>query len=99
MATLKIENIAQINGEVAIAWEDGVETYLREEELRKSCPCANCQGEPDAMGRVVRPPVIYSPKSFDLVNIEIVGGYAVKFGWADGHATGIYSYAFLRKLG
>ena len=99
MATLEIENIATINGEVAIAWKDGLESYLTEEELRKACPCANCQGEPDAMGKVVKPPVSYSPKSFQLVKIEIVGGYAVNFGWADGHGTGIYSYAYLRNLG
>ena len=99
MAIFEIENIATINGEIAIAWKDGMETYIAEEELRKACPCANCQGEPDAMGRVVKPPVHYSSSSFRLVKMEIVGGYAVNFGWADGHATGIYSYAYLRELG
>ncbi len=99
MATLQIENIVTINGEVAIAWKDGVETYIQEEALRKACPCANCQGEPDAMGRVVKPPVSYSAKSFQLMKMEIIGGYAVNFGWADGHATGIYSFSYLRQLG
>ena len=99
MATLQIENIVTINGEVAIAWKDGVETYIQEEALRKAYPCANCQGEPDAMGRVVKPPVSYSTKSFQLMKMEIIGGYAVNFGWADGHATGIYSFSYLRQLG
>jgi len=48
--------------------------------------------------RVVRPPVDYNGKSFDLIKMEVVGGYAVSFSWADGHSTGIYSYDYLRSL-
>lgn len=58
MAKLAIENIASMNREVAIAWSDGVESYIGFEDLRRACPCATCQGEPDAMGRVVKPPVV-----------------------------------------
>jgi DUF971 family protein len=98
MVKLAIENIASISGEVAIAWQDGTETYIKLEDLRRACPCATCQGEPDAMGRVVKPPVDYKAQSFDLVKMEVVGGYAVSFSWADGHSTGIYSYKYLRSF-
>jgi DUF971 family protein len=98
MAKLAIENIASIGGELAVAWQDGTETYLGLDSLRQACPCATCKGEPDAMGRVVRPPVNYSGKSFDLIRIEVVGGYAVRLGWGDGHSTGIYSFEYLRSL-
>ena len=98
MVKLVIENIASINREVAIAWGDGVESYLGLEALRRACPCATCQGEPDVTGLVVRPPVSYAATSFDLVKMEVVGGYAVSFGWGDGHGTGIYSYEYLRSL-
>lgn len=98
MAKLEINNIALIGSELAVAWQDGSEIYLGLEALRRACPCATCQGEPDAMGRVVRPKVGYSGKSFELVKMEIVGGYAVNFRWADGHSTGIYSYEYLRRL-
>jgi len=98
MVKLAIENIASISGEVAIAWQDGTETYIKLEDLRRACPCATCQGEPDAMGRVVKPPVSYTAKSFGLVKMEVVGGYAVSFSWADGHSTGIYSYKYLRSF-
>ena len=96
---LKLENIASIGAELALAWSDGVETYIQHEDLRKSCPCANCQGEPDALGRVVKPPVHYNAKSFSLVRWENIGGYALAFHWEDGHSTGIFSYEYLRKLG
>lgn len=95
---LTCQHIASMGDEVAIAWSDGLETYLKHENLRRACPCANCQGEPDALGRVVRPPVHYAGKSFQLVRFENVGGYAMQFFWADGHNTGIYSYEYLRKL-
>jgi len=98
MGKLAIQNIASINGEVAVAWEDGQETYITFEDLRKACPCASCQGEPDAMGRIVKPPVHYSAQSFNLIKIDIIGGYAVCFSWADGHSTGIYSYEYLRSF-
>lgn len=96
---LKLDNIASIGDELAIAWGDGLENYIKLEDLRKACPCANCKGEPDALGRVVRPPVHYNEKSFDLVRFENVGGYALQFFWADGHSTGIFSYEYMRKLG
>lgn len=95
---LIIANIATFNDELAIAWEDGVENYLKLEEVRRACPCATCQGEPDVTGHVVRPPVSYNDKSFQLLSIEHVGGYAIALRWADGHSTGIYSYEYIRGL-
>ena len=99
MSVLRLRNHAVIGLELALAWEDGVEDYLPLEMLRRACPCALCQGEPDAMGRVVKPPTEYGPKSFELVRLEVVGGYAIRPHWADGHQTGLFSYDYLRKLG
>ena len=48
-------NIATIGNELAIAWSDGRETYISFESLRRSCPCAACCGEPDALGNVLAP--------------------------------------------
>ncbi|NNM29664.1 MAG: DUF971 domain-containing protein [Akkermansiaceae bacterium] len=95
----ELTNIAMVGSEVALAWSDGTETYVTLEKLREACPCAGCQGEPDALGRVVTPPRNYNERSFTLVRYETVGGYALQFFWADGHNTGIYSYPYLRGLG
>lgn len=95
---LRLEHIAAIGTELAIAWSDGLESYVNFETLRRACPCANCQGEPDALGRVVKPEVTYAENSFDLLRYEVIGGYAVAFHWADGHNTGIYSFEYLRKV-
>ncbi len=96
---MTISNIACINGEIAIVWSDQVETYISLETLRRACPCAKCQGEPDATGMVVRPEVSYGANAFFLNNWSSIGGYAIQFFWKDGHNTGIYSYDYLRRLG
>jgi DUF971 family protein len=90
--------IAVIGSELAIAWSDGKESYLTLEKLRRACPCASCCGEPDALGNVARPEVRYSPQSFQLSGWQLVGGYAFQPAWADGHATGLYSFNYLRQL-
>jgi DUF971 family protein len=34
-----------------------------------------------------------------IASAELVGNYAVRVRWADGHDTGIYDFALLRALG
>ncbi|MBA2433152.1 MAG: DUF971 domain-containing protein [Chthoniobacterales bacterium] len=87
-----------IGNELAIAWNDGAESFLPLELLRRACPCASCGGEPDVLGQVARPHVSYTPASFELRGWNLVGGYAVQPQWEDGHGTGIYAYQYLRRL-
>ena len=95
---LEPTNIQQIGDELAIAWNDGTELFLKLETLRRACPCAACGGEPDVLN-VPRPHVSYTDKSFQLIGFDLVGGYALQPRWADGHSTGIYSFTYLRRLG
>src|ERR1700756_3366326 len=91
--------VEQIGNEVAIKWEDGSESYIPLEKLRRACPCAGCKGEVDVMGNLYKnPEKPLSPSAFRLVRIETVGTYAVQPIWADGHATGIYTFEYLRNL-
>lgn len=98
MHALQITNIQLVGGELAMAWSDGVETYFELPRLRRACPCAACNGEPDVMGQGERPVNEYSARSFDLAGWEFVGGYGFQPRWGDGHSTGIYSFAYLRDL-
>ena len=93
-----LENATVIGGEFALSFADGLEAYLPLSLLRRACPCAGCQGEPDAMGRVLRPHVEHGPKAFELLKFETIGGYAIQLFWGDGHSTGIYSYSYLKRL-
>jgi len=91
-------NIQRIGNELAIHWNDGSESFLDLQYLRRACPCAACGGEPDVLGNIIRPNVSYSDNSFELGSFQIVGGYAVQPRWADGHDTGIYSFQYLRRI-
>lgn len=96
---LEPTNIQQIGDELAIAWNDGTESFFKLEMLRRACPCAACGGEPDVMGNVSPPRVNYTEKSSQLVGFDLVGGYALQPRWVDGHSSGIYSFTYLRRLG
>lgn len=96
--TLQIDRIAVVGEQFAIHWNDGAESFFSLEELRLACPCAACGGEPDVLGRVNRPSRDYNSSSFKLQEFGPVGGYGLQFRWADGHSTGIYSFAYLRRL-
>lgn len=96
---LILENAVVIGNELALSFADGFEAYLALPMLRRACPCAACQGEPDAMGRVMRPRVEHGRGAYELLKFETVGGYAIQLFWGDGHSTGIYSYTYLQKLG
>ena len=96
--SLDLQRVELIGQELAIQWKDGQETFLSLESLRRACPCAACGGEPDVLGRVDRPQVRYSTESFRLDGFAPVGGYALQLRWGDGHSTGIYSFAYLRRL-
>jgi len=89
----------QVGEELAIKWDDDSESFIPLETLRRACPCAGCMGERDIMGQLHKgPEQALSPRSFQLARLELVGGYGVQPFWADGHATGIFSFDYLRRL-
>jgi DUF971 family protein len=94
---MRPQDIQQIGGELAIKWDDGGESFIPLEKLRRCCPCAGCQGETDILGNVYKNPgQKLPPTAFELVRFESVGGYAIQPVWRDGHATGIFSFDYLK---
>ena len=92
-------DIQQIGDELAIKWQDGGESFIRLEMLRRCCPCAGCKGETDILGKLYRAPETpLAPQAFKLIRIVNVGGYAIQPLWGDGHSTGIYSFDYLRRV-
>lgn len=92
-------NIQLIGNEIAIVWDDGVESYYTFESLRAASPSASNQGERDILGNRYGGD---GPKKFPDVKVlgwEQVGNYAIRFDFSDGHRTGLYSYDYLRQLG
>ncbi len=82
-------------GTLEIAWQDGHRTVYDFVTLRWLCPCAYCRGEAGLLGWLDSNPTL-SPEQTRMVDIALVGQYAVAPSWADGHRTGYYTYALLR---
>jgi len=92
-------DLQPIGDELAIKWDDGSESFIKLEALRRACPCAGCKGEMDIMGNVYKSPdKPLSPSAFQLVRVGMVGGYAIQPLWGDGHATGLYSFDYLCRV-
>ena len=93
-------DIQQIGDQLAIKWDDGSESFVSLETMRRNCPCASCHGETDILGNVYKGPNReLSGKAFELQRLNFVGGYAVSPVWADGHSTGLFSFELLKRLG
>lgn len=90
---------------LSIDWKDGHRSHWTFPFLRDACPCATCHEEREKTGRKpgeAKPAPkqlfpIYTPPARPLEALPI-GRYALKFKWADGHESGIYSWDFLRRL-
>jgi len=96
---MRPQDLQTIGNELAIKWDDGSEDFIPLEKLRRSCPCAGCKGEVDIMGNVYKgPDKELTPKAFELVRVERVGGYAIQPVWGDGHSAGIYAFDYLKRV-
>jgi DUF971 family protein len=74
-----------------IDWADGHRGVLPNAMLRAYCPCAGCQGHSGE--------IRFIPGGNSVIDgIEEVGSYALQFTWGDGHASGIYTFRYLRRL-
>jgi DUF971 family protein len=93
------ENIQLIGEEVAIAWSDGAETYLRQDALRAASPSAETQGERDILGNQYGGGRGRDHSGVRVTAWERIGNYAIRFQFSDGHGTGLYTYDYLRNLG
>jgi DUF971 family protein len=90
---------------IEIDWKDGHHSSYSVDYLRDWCPCAGCTGahgtEPRAKSteipQTANPFPMFKAKE-RIVNIEPIGGYALRITWADGHNAGIYSYEHFRRI-
>ena len=69
---ISIKTLSVFLNELAIEWSNKEKNLLNLEKIRRSCPCAGCSGETDALGNVYKNSAPkYSDYSFDIINYEI----------------------------
>jgi DUF971 family protein len=60
--------------------------------MRTGPPAPSSWDGPTAM----RPPT--TPEQTRLVDVALVGSYAIQATWGDGHATGYHTFMLLREM-
>jgi DUF971 family protein len=83
-------------GTLELEWQDGHRTVFGAVGLRWLCPCAFCRGEAGMPGWLDTRPTLTADQT-RLVDLQLVGSYAVAPEWADGHHTGYYPFSLLRE--
>lgn len=78
-----------------LTWPEGTVDELAYKHMRANCPCAACRDEWTG-ARILDPATI--PADIRLDGMEMVGSYAVRPGWSDGHSSGLYTWETLRRL-
>ena len=86
-----------------IDWDDGHHSRYPLSGLREACPCVECRGGHENMGKRGDPDIFANiplapAKSYDMLRLAPVGNYAVQPEWSDGHHTGLYTWTYLREL-
>ena len=68
-------------------------SVMSAEFLRVNSPSAEVKGHSPAQKKTVS-----GKKDVSINSIELVGNYAIKLIFDDGHATGIYTWQYLKEL-
>jgi DUF971 family protein len=93
------EALDLIGDTVAIRWSDGGEDFLPMESLRALSPSAENVGEPDIFGNIHGADPRTEFPGVTVVGHEMIGRYAVRFIFSDGHQSGLYTFEYLRRIG
>lgn len=86
---------------LTVVWSDGVRSYYPIAHLRRLSPSADAR---ELRKQIKANPLTVLPSgtkaSGPLVatDAELVGNYAIKIVFSDGHKTGIYTWAYLRSI-
>jgi len=86
---------------LAVTWPDGSEDFFPLSFLRRNSPSADAKQLREEMAKnplTVLPSGAGSSGPLRAEGAELVGNYAIRIRFSDGHDTGIYSWRYLREL-
>lgn len=84
---------------LTILWADGSTSYYSIAYLRKMSPSADMRQWREEMERNPLA-ILPAPSAGPLtaLDAELVGNYALRLRFSDGHQTGIYTWEYLRRI-
>ena len=86
---------------LTVHWADGGRSFYSIDYLRKMSPSADQKQLREEMERnplTVLPSTAASSGPLKAIGAEMVGNYAIRVRFSDGHDTGIYSWQYLREI-
>lgn len=86
--------IERATGSLRVNWADGHTSTFALRWLRANCPCATCRE--DVRVASDDPLALRPMPSSEVESAELVGNYALRLQWKDGHNAGIYTFSSLR---
>ena len=81
--------LKRAEGVLEITWGDAAPRRYNAKRLRCECGCAGCVDERTGVRTL---DVDSVPDDIGITHIELVGNYAIKLVFSDGHDTGIYTW-------
>ncbi len=85
---------------LAVEWMDGRRSFYPIAYLRRMSPSAEARQMREELAKNPLTVLPAGSRSGPLVAVdaELVGNYAIKIRFSDGHETGIYSWEYLREI-
>lgn len=86
---------------LTVEWADGTTSYYSVAYLRKMSPSAEMKQLREELAKNPLTVLPSSPSSAGplvALGAELVGTYALRVRFSDGHDTGIYSWGYLREI-
>jgi ATP-binding protein involved in chromosome partitioning len=91
---MPLEIIGLGKRDVRFVWDDDTEDTWGARELRIRCTCAHCQSEITG-ARLLDPATV--SEDLSVADMHLVGNYGVGIHFSDGHTTGIFRFAILKR--
>ena len=85
---------------LTVRWQDGTESFYPLAYLRRMSPSADMRQLREEMqtNPLVVVPDSGSTSELRAVDAQLVGRYAIRLTFSDGHRTGIFSWDYLRSI-
>jgi DUF971 family protein len=85
---------------LTVEWGDGTTSYYSIAYLRRMSPSAEARRLREELARnpLTVLPVGGPSGALVATSAELVGNYAIRIVFSDGHDTGIYSWEYLREI-